>query len=360
MANIVIFETEAWERAAFEALARTHRVEFREEPLDAENAAELSAAQVISTFIYSDLDREVLAELESLELIATRSTGFDHIATDWCEKQGIVVSNVPRYGANTVAEHVFGLLLSISHHLVEAVDRTRRGDFSLQGLQGFDLHGKTMGVVGTGEIGRCVIAIARGFGMEVVAHDVEVDEELAKRYDFRYAALEEVLCAADVLTLHVPLNAGTRHLIGPEELASMKDGAVLINTARGEVVDTDALVRALHEGKLAAAGLDVLPLEPEIREEAELLRSIFRHEHDLETLLLNHVLLRLRNVVITPHSAFYTREALERILETTRENIESFLAGGPSNVVAGPASGGGSAEPGGSAAAGGEEGRATG
>ena len=332
--KIVIFEIEGWERGAFEALAAKHEVVFEKGRLDGDTVRRHADAEIISTFIYSALDSDVLSALPALKLIATRSTGFDHIALDYCARHGVRVANVPSYGENTVAEHVFALLLAISHHIAEAVDRTRRGDFSQRGLRGFDLDGKTMGIVGTGSIGRHVARIARGFGMSVLAHDLHPDEAAAREIGFSYASFEEVLRNADVLSLHVPANAATRHLIGQEAFARMKDGAVLINTARGSVVDVRALLGALSTGKLAAAGLDVLPEEPAIREEAELLRAAFGDRHDLESLLADHILLRLRNVLITPHSAFNTREAVGRILDTTRANIDAFVGGAPANLVA--------------------------
>ncbi len=331
--RIVVFEVEAWERQAFRGLERDHEVTFVEDSLDAGNAGGYAEAEVVSTFIYSELDRAVLERLPALRFIATRSTGYDHIDLEHCRSRDIDVSNVPSYGENTVAEHVFALLLAISHHIVEAANRTRRGDFSQQGLRGFDLEGRTIAVIGTGAIGRHVVRIAKGFGMEVVAHDLHPDDALAAEMGVRYLPLEEALASADVVTLHVPGGEATRHLLSEREFARMKDGAVLINTARGNVVDTRALLRALSEGKLAAAGLDVLADEPAIREEAELLRSFFAREYDLETLLADHILLRLRNVVITPHSAFNTREAVSRILATTRENIEAFARGAPRNLV---------------------------
>jgi D-lactate dehydrogenase len=333
--KVTVFEIEEWEHKVFEGMNTELEIELVNKRLTIDNASHYAGADIISTFIYSNLSEEVLRQLSRLKLIATRSTGFDHIDLDYCRKNGVTVCNVPTYGENTVAEHVFGLLLAISHNLVLAIDRTRRGDFSLQGLQGFDLRGKTLGVIGTGNIGRCVIEIATGFRMKVVAYDVKPDRQLAARLGFRYVDMNELLATADIVTLHVPANEQTHHLISNEEFARMKNGVVLINTARGSVVDIQALVRALAEGKVAAAGLDVLPEEPVIREEAELLRSFFRKKYDLETLLADHILLRLRNVVITPHSAFDTREAIERILETTVENIKAFVGGKPQNVVAG-------------------------
>jgi D-lactate dehydrogenase len=331
--KIVVFETEAWEEEAFDALKEEHTVELLGTPLTEENASEHADADIVSPFIYSNLDRNVIEQFEDLKLIATRSTGFDHIDLDACQEQGVTVCNVPDYGDNTVAEHVFGLLLAISHNLVEAVDRTRRGDFSLRGLRGFDLRGKILGVIGTGSIGQYVIKIAKGFDMDVVAYDVVEDQKLARELGFEYRTMDDLLATADVVTLHVPANEKTHHLISDEEFAKMKEGMVLINTSRGGVVHIEALIRALSDGKVAAAGLDVLPEEPTIREESELLRSFYRKQHNLESLLAGHVLLRLRNVIITPHSAFYTREAIERILFTTVENIEAFIADEPQNVV---------------------------
>lgn len=331
--KIVAFEIEAWEREAFEQLGKEHTLVLLETKLSAANAKEHADADVISPFIFSNLNQDVLEQFDDLKLIATRSTGFDHIAVDYCQQKGITICNVPRYGDNTVAEHVFGLLLAISHNIVEAVDRTRRGDFSLTGLRGFDLEGKTLGVIGTGSIGQCVIRIAKGFMMKVVGYDARPDEQLARELGFTYLPMEELLATSDILTLHVPANEKTYHLLSDKEFDQMKPGMILINTARGSVVHIQALARALADGKVAAAGLDVLPDEPTIREEYELLHSFFREKHDLETLLAGHVLLRLRNVIITPHSAFYTREAIGRITDTTIMNIRAFAAGEAINVV---------------------------
>ncbi|MEZ6097692.1 MAG: hydroxyacid dehydrogenase [Pirellulaceae bacterium] len=331
--KVAVFDLEDWERVGFDRLADEHELRMLADPLTTENASEHADAEVVSGFVTSTFDDQVMEQLASLKLIATRSTGFDHIPLGVCREREITVCNVPTYGSNTVAEHVFGLLLTISHKLEEAIDRTRKGDFSPKGLQGFDLQGKTMGIVGTGGIGRETIRIAKGFGMDVVAFEIEPDEEAARRLDFRYASMDELLAGSDVVSLHVPANEKTRHLISRDEFEKMKDGAVLINTARGDVVDTRALVRALAEQELSAAGLDVLPEEPVIREEAELLRSVYEERHDLNTLLANHVLVHMRNVVVTPHSAFNTREAVQRILDTTVENIQAFARGKPINVV---------------------------
>jgi len=224
-------------------------------------------------------------------------------------------------------------MLTLSHRLYESIDRTRKGDFSMRGLRGFDLRGKTLGVIGTGSIGRYVIGIALGFHMQVLAFDVKPDPELAKEMGFRYASMEDLLGGSDIVTLHVPGGEKTRHLLSAEEFGVIKRGSIVINTSRGDVIDVKALLKGITERRVAAAALDVLPDEPVIREEAELLRSAFRERHDLSTLLADHILLRLRNVIVTPHNAFNTREAVERILMTTIENIRAFERGEPQNAV---------------------------
>jgi D-lactate dehydrogenase len=217
--------------------------------------------------------------------------------------------------------------------VVDGVDRTRRGDFSPRGLQGFDLKNKTLGIIGTGHIGLHVAHIAKGFMMKVVAFDVKPNEQAAQEMGFDYVDMENLLKQADVISMHVPGSEKTKHLLGKEQFDTMKKGVVIINTARGPVIDIQALLHALTTGKVAAAGLDVLPEEPVIREEAELLRSLYDPERSLETLLADHVLLRLRNVLITPHSAFNTREAVQRILDTTCDNITAFVNGQPQNII---------------------------
>ena len=332
--NIVVFETEEWEERACLTLQSEHDVSCSSGVLDARSAAEHADAEILSTFVNSKLGADVLAQFPQLKLIATRSTGYDHIDLDWCSANGVAVANVPDYGDSTVAEHAFALLLAVARNLVEAVERTRRGNFSQAGLRGFELHAKTLGVIGTGRIGRRMIEIARGFGMSMIAYDLYPNNEAATRLGFRYAGLDDVLAAADVLTLHVPAIPQTAALIADREFALMKKGAVLINTARGNIVDVPALVRALVSGKLQAAGLDVLPQEPLIKEEAEMFRiGASEDEYDLRALVANHVLLRFPNVIVTPHNAYNTESAVTRIIETTVQNIERFAASEPQNLV---------------------------
>jgi D-lactate dehydrogenase len=331
--KVVVFETEEWEHQACLRLEPAHELSCTRKPLNARTAADYPDAEVVSTFVNSKLGADVLAGFPGLKLIATRSTGYDHIDLDWCAAHGVAVANVPDYGDSTVAEHAFALLLAVARNVVEAVERTRHGNFSQAGLRGFELRGKTLGVVGTGRIGRRAIEIARGFGMTVIAHDLYPDADTASRIGFCYADLDEVLAVSDTLTLHVPATPGTASLISDREFGLMRPGAILINTARGNVVDVPALVRALADGRLRAAGLDVLPQEPLIREEAQIFREAWTEGHDLKALVANHVLLRFPNVIVTPHNAYNTESAVRRIIETTLENIEAFARGEPRNLV---------------------------
>jgi D-lactate dehydrogenase len=327
--NIVCFEIEDWESNTLRGLCHGQDVVMVQKKIDVHNADDYEAAEIISCFIYSDLRRPVLEKLKNLKMIATRSTGTDHIDLDYCRSRGIAVANVPAYGEHTVAEHVFALLLALSRHIPQAVRRTRDGDFSFSGLCGFDLYGKTLGLIGTGAIGLHVARIAKGFGMKVLGYDVNpcTDAVLTS------VGFDTLLSVSDIISLHVPGTPQTHHMLSQKEFAMMKDGVVIINTARGQVIDVRALLRALQSGKVSAAGLDVLPEEPTIREEAELLRESFAQQHDLEALLADYALLHHKNVIVTPHSAFYTNEAVEKIIQTTGDSILSFVAGEPKNIV---------------------------
>ncbi|GIK49838.1 MAG: lactate dehydrogenase [Alphaproteobacteria bacterium] len=332
--KVAVFEAEQWEHEACLRLEPAHHVSCTREILDEGSAKIHADAQIISPFVYSRLNARVLSLFPALKLIATRSTGYDHIDLGYCREHGIAVANVPGYGDATVAEHVFALLLALARRIVDAAERTRRGRFDQSGLRGFELAGKTIAVIGTGRIGLHVIQIARGFGMEVLAVDARPNEAAAQRLSFRYVPLDAALAAGDVITLHVPATPATSRLVSEREFRLMKPSAVLINTARGSVVDVEALVRALADGRLGAAGLDVLPREPQLRDEAEIFRAGAEGGHDLKALVANHVLLRFPNVLVTPHNAYNTSEAIGRIIETTLENIEAFARGAPQNVVA--------------------------
>ncbi len=330
----VFFETAPWERRYLvKALKGTNlTAEFVAEPLTEQRVKDAQGAAILSVFIYSQVTAPVIKRLRGVRFIATRSTGFDHIDLKACAQQDVLVANVPAYGENTVAEHTFALILSLSRNLHRAYVRTVRGDFSLTGLQGFDLKGKTLGIVGAGRIGMHVIKMAKGFGMRVLAYDTRKDPFLSEVLDFRYVPLEELLAESDIVSLHTPYSQGTHHLMNREAFGRMKRGALLINTARGGLVDTNALVWALDEGIVGGAGLDVLEGEELVKEERQLLDEDLSKER-LVTALKNNILLHRENVVITPHIAFDSREALQRILDTTVANIAAFCGGSPLNLV---------------------------
>ena len=331
--KIAFFEMEEWHTEYLrERCPPDWDLQIFGETLRPATASLAEQAMVVSTFIYSEVTEDLMGKLSCLRLVCTRSTGYDHIDIAACRKRDILTSNVPRYGENTVAEHAFGLILSLSRKIYQAYQRTIRLDFSLQGLRGFDLKGKTIGVVGAGAIGLHVIRIAKGFGMEVLACDARQQPLLAEVLGFRYVSLEDLLSNSDVISLHVPLIPETVHLINNDTIRLIKKGAILINTARGGVVDTGAIVTALNEGILAGAGLDVLEGEESIKEEAQLLGKELPVEK-LRAIVQSYALLHRENVIITPHIGFYSVEAEERILDTTIENIQGFLSGAPRNLV---------------------------
>lgn len=331
--KIHYFSGEAWEEAYVKAKLPDEEITFHEGSLAAFPELTDPDADVLCTFIESKIGEEELKRFPKLKLIATRSTGYDHIDLNTAKARGIAVVNVPFYGENTVAEFTFALLLALSRRVIDADERVRDGAFSPSGLRGFDLAGKTIGVVGCGHIGVHAIRMANGFGMKVLGFDVTRNDELAKTLNFTYATLPELLAASDIVTLHVPYNAHTHHLINKENIGSFKKGAYLINTSRGAVVETDALVEALKSGTLAGAALDVLEEEGDMNDEAALLTAPHPNAEAIRTALENHYLIEHPRVIVTPHLAFNTTEAVERILNTTIENIKSFGAGSPTNIV---------------------------
>ena len=327
------FEIEDWEKEYISSKINNQELSFFPGPVAPENIAEIKNCQIISPFIYSKIDENILSELSELKFISTRSTGFDHIDMSETRRINILVSNVPSYGENTVAEHTFALILDLSRKIYQSINRAKSGDFSLDGLRGFDLKNKTLGIIGLGHIGQRVAKIARGFEMNVLVSDLNKDKKLVQELGFQYTDINDLLAKSDIISLHVPYNKDTDHLINLHNINLIKKGAYLINTARGGLVETTALIESLGKGILAGAGLDVLEEECFIKEEAQLLSKEFPKTCDLKTVLQNHILLQQKNVIITPHNAFNSKEALERILETTVQNIQAFLIGKAINIV---------------------------
>lgn len=330
--NISFFEIEEWEIAFLKKKLEGHELRFETAPVTSETA-HLSEIEILSVFIYSSITKELIEKMPKLKMIVTRSTGFDHIDVETCRAKNIIVSNVPEYGTRTVAEHTFALLLALSRKIIPSVERTRRSDFSLTGLRGFDLYKKTLGVIGAGHIGQAVISIANGFGMDVLVYSKHQKLELAQSLGFIYVDLDHLLKVSDIITFHVPLTDETKHMIRKETLSKLKKGCIILNTARGGILETEAILMGLEQGIIAGAGIDVLEEECFIKEERQLLTEQFLAECDLKTQLLNHVLVTKENVLVTPHNAFNSQEALQRILDVTVENVLSFVQHKPINTI---------------------------
>ena len=332
--RICFFESGEVDKEKVLKVLKRHGVEFFDEPISKKNFSLAKEADVISTFIYSKIDKSLLDKLPNLKFISTQSTGFDHIDLKECKKRKIIVSNVPTYGENTVAEHTFGLILDLSRNIHKAFMRTSRDDLTISGLEGFDLKGKTLGVIGTGNIGKHVIRIANGFEMNVLAYDHKRKHSLKKRLNFKYVNLKALLKKSDIITLHVPLNSKTKYLINKKNLKLVKPNCILINTSRGEIVNTKDLLNSLDSGKILGAGLDVIEGEKTIKEEKELLHKTGKeHTKKLKKIIDSYMILHNEKVIFTPHIAFYSKEALERIMNTTVQNILSFVKNHPENLV---------------------------
>lgn len=317
---IAVFDTKPYDRdflgrAAGEDLDFQFH-SFRLEPATAAAAAGTTAACI---FVNDRADAESLALLAEAGVrhLALRCAGYNNVDLDAAREHGITVTRVPGYSPHAVAEHTLALLLSLNRRIHRAYNRVRELNFSLSGLVGFDLHGKTAGVLGTGKTGALVAQIFRGFGMEVLAHDPYPQEEWAASFGITYAPVEALLAKADVVSLHLPLTPQTKHLINAERVAQMKAGAYLLNVSRGALVDTRAVIEALKSGQLGGVALDVYEEEEGIFFED--LSGDVLQDDDLARLLT------FPNVLITSHQAFLTREALQEIARVTTENLRRIL-----------------------------------
>lgn len=339
--------TETDEKEFFEDALRIHKLQFTPRLSGVPDSAE-----VLSVFIQEKVDGEFLKTHPNLKLIATRSTGYDHIDAEACQKQGVRIALVPNYGESTVAEHTFALLLAIARRLREAFDVERRPGFSYAQIRGIELMHKTFGVIGSGRIGQHVIRMAKAFNMRVLAYDIDPNPELSRTLDFQYVTLDELLAQSDFITLHARLVKETLHILDAEAFAKCKRGVLIINTARGRLIDSNALVAALDSGQVGGAGLDVLEEERVMTQEAlslisdqivnrlqsgrsevELRIESPARIQELSQLMRNHDLISRPNVVFTPHIGFNSREAVLRINQTTADNISAFSSGRPINLV---------------------------
>jgi len=335
--KVAVFSTKSYDRqfldAANAALGAGHELAYLEARLSAQTAVLARDAGAVCAFVNDELDAATLATLagQGVKLVALRSAGFNNVDLAAARREGIAVARVPAYSPEAVAEHTVAMILALNRHIHRAYNRVRDGNFALDGLLGFDLKGRTVGVVGTGRIGATLARIMQGFGCRVLAYDPYPDADLQAR-GVAYASMAELLADSDIVTLHCPLTSETHHLIDAQAVARMRHGAMLINTSRGAIVDTRAVIDGLKSGRIGRLGLDVY------EEEGDLF-----FEDLSEQVLQDDVFARLLtfpNVLVTAHQAFFTIEAMTAIAETTIANISAFAATGrPEHEVPAPAAG---------------------
>lgn len=320
MSKVVFFSQHKFElktlRQHFEPLGE---VSFIETALNEDTAILAKGANAISIFVNDNASAPVLEKLASygIRLILLRCAGYNNVDLDAAKKLGIQVCNVPEYSPHAVAEHTLALILALNRKIIRAYYRVFENNYSLDGLTGFDMHGKTVGVIGVGKIGKCVAKILIGFGCHVLAYDPNQDQELVE-LNVEYVSLEKIYAASDIITLHSPLLPTTKHMINHDTIQQMKDGVMLINTSRGGLIKTIDVIKNLKSGKIGYLGLDVYEEES----------GLFFEDHS-EDILQDDVIARLksfRNVLITSHQAFLTTTALDNIAETSAYNYQCFLS----------------------------------
>ncbi len=321
--KIAFFDSHPFEQDAFTQVfaEHPHQLHFLSARLDSDSAASAEGFEAVCSFVNDRLDRACLERLRQLgvRLILLRSAGYNHIDLDAAKRLGLSICNVPEYSPYAVAEHAVALLLTLNRKTHRAFNRVRELNFSLDGLLGFDLHGKTIGIVGTGRIGSVFAHIMHGFGCRILANDLQPDTELEKTLNLHYVELSQLLCESDVISLHLPLTQQSRHLINQQAIAQMKSNVMLINTGRGALIDSKALIKALKLKQIGSAALDVYEEES----------GVFFEDHSTSG-IDDDLLARLTtfpNVLITSHQGFFTREALSNIAQTTLDNVDEFVAG---------------------------------
>ncbi|MFA7314968.1 MAG: NAD(P)-dependent oxidoreductase [Candidatus Magasanikbacteria bacterium] len=306
-----------------------HSLEISNKPLDLEKIKK--DTEILGVFVDSKIDKAVFDALPKLKMIATFSTGFDYIDLKEAKKRKIPVCNVPTYGENTVAQHAMTLLLALSRKLFQSVKIVKEGVYNYHGLCGFDLKGKTIGIIGTGHIGIHLIDMLAGFEVNTIAYDAFPNPELEKTHKFKYVNLNKLYSDSDIISLHVPLFPTTYHMINKNSVKKMKDGVYIINTARGGLADPEALVWGLENGKIAGIGTDVLEEETYFQNPQKILN--LKDEKELRRTLMENILIDHPNTIVTPHNAFNSVEALKRITDTSLENIKAFISGKVQNDV---------------------------
>ena len=316
MEKIAFFDTKPYDKIWFDKLNTNYDIKYIDYKLTPDTAAAARGCKAVVAFVNDDVGSETIDELCSIgvKLVAMRCAGYNNVDIKYA-KDKISIVRVPVYSPYAVAEHTMALLLTLDRKIHKAFIRTRDFNFSLNGLIGFDLHGKTAGIIGTGQIGRIFIGICKGFGMDVIAYDPYP----AKDADINYVPLDKLFAESDVISLHCPLTSETRYIINESSLAKMKEGVVILNTSRGQLIDSDALLQALKDKKVRGAGLDVYEEET----------SIFFEDYS-STIIGDDVLallVSMPNVIMTSHQAFLTEEALQKIAEVTLENLNAFFGG---------------------------------
>ena len=322
MVKIAFFDSKNYDKESFNNHNKMYNYEitYFESKLNSETASLTKGFDVVCIFVNDKADANTLKTLEEngVKVLALRCAGYNNVDIEHKGKLKIV--HVPQYSPYAVAEHAVGLLLSINRKLYKSYQRTRKYNFSLDGLLGFDIHGKTVGVIGTGRIGKAFISIMKGFGTNVIAYDTYPNEQASKELDFKYVDLDTLYKESDIISLHCPLFKETEKMINRDSISKMKDGIIIINCSRGKLINTNDLVKKLSEGKIGGVGLDVYE-----DEEAFFLRDM-SNSYVRDTNL--SILLSMPNVFITSHQAFFTREALNKIASDTLENIKQEIETG--------------------------------
>ncbi len=333
MPRIAFFGTKKYDQETFDAINNSvdasnqprfgFEIKYYKAHPTMDNILLVQGASVVCCFVNDPLTPDIIAEMGRLgvKLIALRCAGFNNVDLKAAEQAGIRVVRVPAYSPYAIAEFTLGLILALNRHLPRAASRTRDGNFSLQGLMGFDLHGKTIGIIGTGKIAKVLIRILQGFGMRILGYDIYPDHDFAAAHNLEYVSLDTILRESDIISLHCPLTKDNYHLINADAIQRMKKGVMIINTGRGGLIDTEALIEGLKSHQVASAGLDVYEEEGE-----------YFYEDVSDAIIEDDVLARLlsfNNVLLTSHQAFFTREALNNIATTTLQNILDFTNGQP-------------------------------
>ena len=323
MIKVAFFDAKEYDRKLFDEYNKIYGYEitYLESKLNSETAPLAEGFDAVCIFVNDVVDEKTIQILKKcgVKLIALRCAGFNNVDIKHMDKS-IKVVRVPAYSPYAVAEHATALLLDLDRKIYKAYQRTKKYNFTLNGLLGFDIHGKTVGVVGTGKIGKCFINIMKGFGANVIAYDIYKDEAFAKEKDFKYVSLDELYEKSDIISLHCPLTEDNMKMINKNSIVKMKQGVVIINTSRGKLIDTSDLISELEKGKIGGLGLDVYEDEEEFF--LNDMSNSYIRDKDLSTLL------SMPNVVITSHQAFFTKEALNKIASDTCENIKDIFQKG--------------------------------